>query len=146
MVGRLFSRSRGGEAEALARIERARREKATELGGLTALPDAIGQLAQLRALRVSNNKLAALPDALGQLTQLRDLYVSNNNLAKLPESLKKLTSLRELYLHGNDRLGIPREVLGPTSLGPPSFDVIGENATPASPAAILDYYFRVREL
>lgn len=104
---------------------------------LTALPEPLGQITQLRHLDVSDNQLTALPESLGQLTQLKHLDLTNNQLKGLPESLRKLTNLTELYLHDNPELRLPAEVLGP-----PWIDVAQNNATPANPAAILDYYFR----
>ena len=54
-------------------------------------------------------------------------------MTALPAELGQLRSLERLYLHSN-QLGIPFEVQGPVHGG-------GE---PASPRAILDYYFRLQ--
>jgi internalin A len=107
---------------------------------ITALPECLGRLTQLEHLNLSENQLTALPESLGELTQLRQLFLDHNQLVALPESLRKLASLEELYLHGNDALGLPAEVLGPALQ-----DVGPGKASPAKPAQILDYYFRVRE-
>jgi internalin A len=106
---------------------------------LTALPESIGQLTQLQRLYLDNNQLTALPESIGQLTELKELNLNGNQLTVLPESLRKLKSLEGLYLHGNDALGLPAEVLGTTRQ-----DVWSRKATPTNPAAILEYYFRVR--
>jgi internalin A len=114
---------------------------------LAALPESIGQLTQLQHLEGGGNFLTALPVSLGQLTQLQSLDVSFNKFAALPESLRRLSSLKELFLHGNQALNIPKEVLGPGYsevhglLGRRDED--GKDS-PASPAFILDYYFRTR--
>jgi Leucine-rich repeat (LRR) protein len=64
---------------AMERIEYAKQNKTTFLDlsgmGLTALPEAIGQLTSLRRLNVSRNQLTALPEAIGELVNLRELGV-----------------------------------------------------------------------
>jgi len=106
---------------------------------LTTLPEWLGQLTQLRQLYLIKSQLTVLPEWLGQLTQLRELNLSDNQLTALPESLRQLKSLARLFLHGNEALAIPAEVLGPIWI-----DVIANNAQPAKPSEILDYYFRTR--
>lgn len=103
-----------------------------------AFPESLLQLTQLQDLFLSNNQLTALSESIGQLTQLQLLYLDNNQLTALPEALRQLKSLEQLYLHGNDGLAIPAEVLGPTWQ-----DFFENNAKPAKPNEILDYYFRV---
>ena len=80
-----------------------------------------------------------LPETIGQLAQLQRLDLSHNQLTALPASLRRLSRLVQLYLHGNPALALPTEVLGPTWS-----DVAGDKAKPASPADILDFYFRTR--
>ncbi len=103
---------------------------------LTALPEFIARLSELWTLDAGNNQLVTLPESIAQLSQLRTLTLDDNKLTSLPEALRKLTQLERLYLHGNDALGLPAEVLGPTWQE--------HDASPAKPAAILDYYFRTR--
>jgi internalin A len=103
-----------------ARIEEARKSKATELD-------------------LSGERLSQLPEALGQLSQLQWLYLHGNQLTTVPETFQHLTSLRDLYLHGNEALGLPVEVLGPTRQ-----DMPRKQAQPVKPSDILEYYFRVR--
>jgi hypothetical protein len=74
---------------------------------------------------------------LEQLTQLQELDLTGNQLTALPEALRHLKSLKALYLHENTALGLPIEVLGPTR-----HDVRGNQAQPAKPSEILEYYFR----
>jgi internalin A len=102
------------------------------------LPGVIGKLEQLNTLWLENNRLPALPPAIGQLSNLRELRLENNELGALPLEMQRLGKLARLYLHGNSPLGLPEEILGP------SMETVSRGATPASPATILDYYFRVQ--
>lgn len=102
---------------------------------LTTLPNSIAQLSQLRMLSLSNNQLTILPDSITQLSQLEALYLDGNQLTILPKALRKLTRLKKLYLHRNEALELPKEVLGPTWRSAYN--------TPAEPARILNYYFRL---
>ena len=68
--------------EALRRIEEARKSNASTLDlsrlKLSTLPEAIGQLSQLRQLGVYGNQLSTLPEAIGRLSQLQQLDLSRN--------------------------------------------------------------------
>jgi len=123
--------SKIGQCRALKRLDVA-------VNQLTALPREIGRL-RLQTLYASGNGLTALPPEIGQLAALKDLAVTNNQLTALPPEIAALAQLTALYLHGNTALGIPPEILGP-----PFEDVLGRTAKPASPQAILDYYFRTQ--
>ncbi|HEX6184410.1 MAG TPA: COR domain-containing protein [Pyrinomonadaceae bacterium] len=103
---------------------------------LTALPKSFTQLSQLQSLSLNNNNLTTLPDSVADLSQLQELFLEGNKLTALPEALRRLTHLERLYLHYNDALGLPAEVLGP--------EWNESSSKAARPAAILDYYFRVR--
>jgi internalin A len=107
---------------------------------LMSLPESISQLTNLQDLDLSNNQLTRLSESISQLTNLQRLNLENNLLTSLPEGINKLARLKTLYLHGNDALNLPREILGPTWQ-----EVNRENATPAKPSEILDYYFRTRQ-
>src|SRR5271165_6024440 len=149
--------------EALRRIEEARKIGARKLDlsnlRLSALPEAIGQLSQLKALYLSNNQLSTLPEAIGQLSWLQELNLYNNQLSTLPEAIGQLSRLQKLnlynnqlstlseavqsleklevlFLHGNPGLGLPDEVLGPT--------IEEISGLPKPPREILDYYFATR--
>jgi internalin A len=106
---------------------------------LAALPPKIGELVNLNTLVLSENQLTALPPEIGELANLTTLVLSENQLTALPPEIGKLTQLKELYLHGNLGLNIPPEILGPTWV-----NVVTEEAKPAFPHAILDYYFRTQ--
>ena len=127
---------------------------------LMALPKSLGQLAQLKRLNIGANQIKSLPGSLsrltrlqeisapsnqinevpefiGKLTHLRVLNLEGNKLTEIHESLRQLASLDGLYLDSNELLDIPKEILGP------NLSESGEKRT-ASPASILDYYFRTR--
>lgn len=78
--------------------------------GLTELPEAIGQLSQLRELSLSANQLRELPEAIAQLTELQTLYLDNNHLREFAEAIGQLRKLRELYLHANQLTELPEAV------------------------------------
>lgn len=65
----------------------------------TTLPDAVGRLDALQKLALFHTGLQSLPDSLGQLRQLRHLrVVGAPDLKKLPPSLTRLSNLRTLQL------------------------------------------------
>ena len=68
------------ERLASARIEGARKSRATELylsgQSLTHFPEETGQLTQLQRLNLAYNELTAVPEMLRQLTQLQRLDLS----------------------------------------------------------------------
>jgi Leucine-rich repeat (LRR) protein len=75
---------------------------------LTALPEAVGRLANLRVLDLNRNPLKALPDLSG-LTQLEFLYAAELKLARLPD-LGRLRRLIYLNASGNRLEEIPRSL------------------------------------
>jgi len=101
-------------------IEAARHRESRELSfqlfGLTELPEALGQLTQLRSLNLAHNLLTTLPEWVGSLTQLQSLNLSYNRLTALPGSLGKLTNLWELDLVGNQITTLPASISRLTNL------------------------------
>jgi len=103
-----------GWLTALRLIEEARRSNAPELRlctlKLTAIPESLDKLSQLRNLDLSNNQLTILPEWLGQLSQLKILDLSNNQLTALPESLGQLSRLEMVHLTDNQLTTVPKSL------------------------------------
>jgi internalin A len=115
---------------------------------LTALPESLSQLTELECLGITGNRLSTLPESLRGLAKLRYLFAADNRLASLPSSLRsRLSALEVLDLSGNEALGVPPEILGPSAFSKEwqfrPFKITIQ-PTPASPSAIVDYYFRTR--
>ncbi|MBE2225490.1 MAG: leucine-rich repeat domain-containing protein, partial [Anaerolineae bacterium] len=109
-------------AEALKRIEKARKTDATELSlydlPLTELPPEIGSCTALETLKLahewnlseSNCRLQTLPVEIGQLTKLMELYLRQNSLSTLPAEIGQLTKLKRLDLSQNNLSVLPAEI------------------------------------
>ncbi|GIH04217.1 hypothetical protein Rhe02_22840 [Rhizocola hellebori] len=125
-------------SEALLRIEKAQRTRATSLSlsglelreipaelaavttltrlnlrnnRLSVLPDWLGNLTSLTTLELGGNQLTALPDWMGNLTNLTTLELGSNQLTAVPETLGNLTNLTTLGLDANQLTALP-ETLG----------------------------------
>ncbi|XP_058871613.1 leucine-rich repeat and calponin homology domain-containing protein 4-like isoform X1 [Acipenser ruthenus] len=61
---------------------------------LSALPDNIEAMGNLRQLDVSCNEIQSLPPQIGSLESLRDLSVRRNNITVLPDELSELPLVR----------------------------------------------------
>ena len=77
---------------------------------LTTLPPEIGQLTNLKGLRLGGNQLTALPPQIGQLTNLEELHIVGNRLAGLPPEIGQLTNLQTLDLRANQLAALPLEI------------------------------------
>jgi internalin A len=77
---------------------------------LTELPEMIGELTELIALYLWNNKLKRLPETIGRLKNLYSLNVKSNNLKELPETIGELKGLTELYLYNNNLKRLPETI------------------------------------
>lgn len=82
---------------------------------LTALPDEIGDLSELRRLVLNDlvsgcEQLAELPSSLGRLAKLELLHVSRGGLKRLPESISDCKALRDVELDDLD-LADPMETM-----------------------------------
>ena len=82
------------------------------------IPPELGQLANLEELTLAGSRLSgAVPPELGQLTKLGKLELHHNLLTALPSELGQLTGLRELGLAGNRLTALPPELGRLTQLG-----------------------------
>jgi predicted DNA-binding WGR domain protein len=78
--------------------------------GLTALPEAIGNLEQLECLVLDHNQLTTLPEAIGRLGRLSRLDARGNRLERLPDSIGDLVALESLDLRDNKLSGLPESI------------------------------------
>ena len=67
-------------------------------------------LNMLEALYLDNNRLTELPTSVGDLKELRVLKVRNNQLVGLSSSIQKLSKLSWLYLDKNSLKELPSEI------------------------------------
>ncbi|WP_434684524.1 leucine-rich repeat domain-containing protein [Pseudanabaena minima] len=74
---------------------------------ITAIPDAIANLANLTTLYLSSNQITAIPDSLSNLANLTTLYLSSNQITAIPDSLSNLANLTSLSLNRNQITAIP---------------------------------------
>jgi hypothetical protein len=74
---------------------------------LTALPEWLPQLRQLRKLDLTGNELGSLPESVCELRELRTLQAGSCGMASLPESLALLVRLELLNLAHNQLTAIP---------------------------------------
>ena len=106
--------AKSGYIEALRRIEEARIGGTKDLDlsamRLEELPSEIGQLINLRRLKLTNNNLTMLPPEIVQLTNLLELFLDSNELATFPLEISQLTNLEYLYLSNNQLTSLPPEI------------------------------------
>ena len=81
--------------------------------GLKEIPNVVFSDGALRVvvktLDASNNRLSALPETVGALTNLRSLTLARNVIARLPRSLATCANLRTLVLDDNRLETLPEE-------------------------------------
>jgi Leucine-rich repeat (LRR) protein len=102
--------------EVLRRMKEAKTELALTDLGLKTLPEAPGDLTDLRKLDLSGNRLQEIPDFLYGLTVLEELDLGNNRISRLEPALGKLTRLVVLDLSENRLTGLPEEIGALTQL------------------------------
>jgi hypothetical protein len=85
-------------------------------GGVKTIPDAIGQLTELRLLHCYGDRSLKLPlltkvsPAIAQCSKLEELLLNQNDLATLPPEIAQLTNLKVLSIADNKLKDLPEAV------------------------------------
>jgi hypothetical protein len=85
-------------------------------GGVTVIPDAIGELPELERLQVYGDRnqkqplLRTISPAIGKCVKLQTLLLNSNDLETLPEEITKLVQLKSLSLADNHLHDLPAAV------------------------------------
>ena len=68
-------------------------------GKITAIPNWVFELSNLKGLGLSHSRLVSIPEKIERLKNLESLSIDSNNLLKQwPSSLEKLKNLKKLML------------------------------------------------
>lgn len=78
--------------------------------GLTRIPDAVLECANLRTLLLNGNDIEELPARIGALAELRRLELSGNRVTAIPAEIGRLVKLRTLNLYGNRLRNLPPDI------------------------------------
>ena len=78
------------------------------------MPELLLEMKQLESLNLTSIGLTEIPDAIGQLSNLTELCFFNNQITSIPEAIGKLSNLTGLVLSNNQITSIP-EVIGQLS-------------------------------
>jgi internalin A len=104
-----------GVAEAVRRIEEAKRSGSESLDlselELTAIPDSIARLVNLKTLNLVGNQITAIPDSIARLVNLEHLNLSENQITTIPDAIAQLVNLRYLNLRHNQIIAIPDSIV-----------------------------------
>ncbi|MEG4585574.1 leucine-rich repeat domain-containing protein [Microcoleus sp. MOSTC5] len=71
------------------------------------IPELLLEMKQLKSLNLTSIGLTELPEAIGQLSNLTQLNLSHNPIAQIPEAIAQLSNLTELVLWDNQITQIP---------------------------------------
>jgi hypothetical protein len=77
---------------------------------ITSIPETIGQLSSLRELDLGYNEIISIPKAIGQLFNLRWLWLNKNQITSIPEAVGQLSNLKQLCLPNNQITEIPEAI------------------------------------
>ena len=119
-----------GRLQSLEKLILGKRDDKRERKGnrLTAIPQEIFQLTNLKELHISFNQITAIPDAIAQLANLTTLNLDSNQITAIPDAIAQLADLTTLSLSYNP-LPIPPEILNDRS----------------NPAAIIGYWQKLKQ-
>lgn len=71
-------------------------------GSMTQIPNGIGELSNLRSLKLVNQNISSLPTEIGDLKDLQMVTITGCELTALPESFFKLKNLGKVDLSDNN--------------------------------------------
>ncbi|NME68177.1 leucine-rich repeat domain-containing protein [Flammeovirga aprica] len=83
---------------------------------LNALPDNIGELAQMETLDIGNNTITTLPASIENLQELKALKISNNGISTIIDGIYNLGNLEVLDIQGNNLHVLDEKVNGLVNL------------------------------
>ena len=105
------------KVEAVSVVENGRVVKLyLQEGGVTNIPNSIGQLTELRLLHCYGDRnlklklLSRISPAIGKCTKLEELLLNQNDLATLPPEIAQLTGLKQLSIADNKLKNLPEPV------------------------------------
>lgn len=74
---------------------------------ITAIPDSVFNITNLKILNLHGNDLNSISYRIGELTELEELYLGSNRISSLPEEMIRLQNLKILSLPFNDLDTLP---------------------------------------
>jgi hypothetical protein len=84
--------------------------------GIKVLPSVIGELTELRALILKDNKITSLPFEIFKLKKLQKLDLASNSVEIIPASISEFKNLDSLDLRYNGIVTLPHEIANLTNL------------------------------
>lgn len=84
--------------------------------GIKILPSAIGELTELRALILKDNKISSLPVEIYKLKKLQKLDLASNSVEIITPSISEFKNLDSLDLRYNGIVSLPPEIANLTNL------------------------------
>lgn len=93
--------------ESLGNLENLRTLDASSNDDLKQMPASIGNLRKLVSIDLKQTSIKRLPSSFGKLHQLSSVILSDMNLTALPDSFCSLEQATSITLEGNDLEGIP---------------------------------------
>ena len=77
---------------------------------ITKIPNSIGRLVHLQEIALNKNQIEEIPDEIGNLTNLIYLLAPFNQIKVIPDVIGKLKNLQYLYFHKNKIKIIPNSI------------------------------------
>ena len=77
---------------------------------LSALPEELRSLGNLRSINLSGNPFGTIPELLLEMKQLDSLNLTSIGLTEIPEAIAQLSNLTQLYLDHNQITKIPEAI------------------------------------